>query len=419
MNRLRLLALSLILTACQALPASGPRPGAVTAQTANTRQLAAQQARASRAIPNETIVRLRPGVDPTEYARLHGMELALSIGLNMYLMRGAAPVESLTRDSRTLWAEANARIELPALKDRPAPTVPPQPRRADQPDDPLLPAEYGFTITGTDKIWRQQPGRPEVIVAVVDSGIDSTHPEFQGQLLPGFDFTPKVPVPGGDHDGYGHGTHVAGVIGAKANNGIGIAGIAPGCKLLPVRIFDDFGHSSEGISDAAVIWAVDHGAKVINASWGSPMEGEGFKAALQYALSKDVVFVAAVGNSGHNDPNYPGASEEAIGVAATTDIDTWGSFSTWGDWVDLAAPGQGILSTYPLAKGNGYRIMEGTSMAAPFVTAAAALVRSQHPDWNQAQVKEQLYKTAKDVIMTGMDPYAGNGRVDIARAVLE
>ena len=188
---------------------------------------------------------------------------------------------------------------------------------------------------------------------------------------------------------------------------------------MPVRIFDDFGHSSEGISSAAVIWAVDHGARVINASWGSPMEGEAMKAALQYALQKDVVFVAAVGNSGHNEPNYPGASEEAIGVAATTDIDTWGSFSTWGDWVDLAAPGQGILSTYPLAKGNGYRIMDGTSMATPFVTAAVALVRSQHPDWNVAQVRAQLETTAKDVIMTGVDPYAGHGRVDIARAVSE
>lgn len=147
------------------------------------------------------------------------------------------------------------------------------------------------------------------------------------------------------------------------------------------------------------------------------MEGEASKAAYQYAISKDVLFVAAAGNSANNEPKYPGASEEAIGVAATTDIDTWGSFSTWGDWVDLAAPGAGILSTYPLAKGNGYRIMDGTSMATPFVTAAAALVRSQHPDWNINQVRARLESTAKDVIMTGKDPYAGNGRVDVAKAL--
>jgi subtilisin family serine protease len=193
--------------------------------------------------------------------------------------------------------------------------------------------------------------------------------------------------------------------------------VAPGCKLLPVRIFNDFGHSTAGVSAAAIIWAVDHGAKVINCSWGSPMQGEADNAALQYAADHDVVVVAAVGNAGTNDPKWPGADDRVIGVAATTDIDTWGSFSTWGDWVDLAAPGEGILSTFPMAKGNGYRIMRGTSMAAPFVTAAAALVRSQNPGWNRQQVQERLQQTAKDVIQQGKDPYAGFGRVDMAKAL--
>ena len=225
--------------------------------------------------------------------------------------------------------------------------------------------------------------------------------------------------PGGDRDGYGHGTHVAGVIGAKADNGQGIAGLAHGCKLMPVRIFNDFGHSESGFAAAAVIWAVDHGARVINASWGSPMPGETSEAAYRYALEKDVVFVSAVGNSGKNDKNYPGASPGVIGVAATTDIDTWGSFSTWGDWVSVGAPGKGILSTYPLAKGNGYRIMDGTSMASPTVAAAAPLVRRRFPQLTQAQVKARLEATAKDVIQKGVDPYSGHGRVDIGRAVLD
>jgi subtilisin family serine protease len=284
----------------------------------------------------------------------------------------------------------------------------------------LLPAQYGREITGANQVWDVQRGSPDVIVAVIDSGIDATHPEFQGQLVPGWDVTVTPAHAGGTTDGYGHGTHVAGVIGAKANNGVGIAGVAPGCKLMPVRIFDEFGHSTEGASAAAVVWAVDHGAKVINASWGSPDPGQAAETAYQYALSKDVVFVSAVGNSGSNDTQYfPGATAGVIGVSATTDIDTWGSFSTYGDWVDLAAPGEGILSTYPLAKGNGYRIMRGTSMACPMVTAAAALVRSQFPGWTQAQVKARLEATAKDVIQPGIDPYAGHGRVDIARALLD
>lgn len=403
-------ALALLLSACQALPA--PVPGTQLRSQART-------APQLQTLPNQTIVRLRPGVNPQEYARANGLQLSLSLGLNMFLFSGPTPMVALKRDGRTLWAEPNTQISLPTLPSREVPAVP-RLNRPDLPNDPLLPAQYGFEMTGTDKIWRQQPGRPEVIVAVVDSGIDGSHPEFEGQLVPGFDFTLKEPAPGGNVDGYGHGTHVAGVIGARSNNGLGGAGIAPGCKLMPVRIFNDFGHSEGALSAAAVIWAVDHGAKVINASWGSPMEGEASKAAYQYAISKDVVFVAAVGNSGKEDTMYyPGASEEAIGVAATTDIDGWASFSTFGEWVDLAAPGKGILSTYPLSKGNGYRIMEGTSMAAPFVSAAAALVRSQHPDWSQARVRAQLERTAKDVIMNGKDKYAGNGRVDIARAVLE
>lgn len=408
---LSLLAGMAVVTACRSQTLPAPVQAAVALRGLSQPQAAT--------IPDESIVRLQPGVDPEAYARQYHLQLVLPIGLNMYVFKGPFSFQTLHQDPQVAWAEPNLELTLPPDQGQPPPAqIPPQ-TRADLPNDPLLPAEYGFEITGTDKIWRQQPGSPEVVVAVIDSGIDGSHPELQGQLLPGIDFTQKPPAPGGDVDGYGHGTHVAGVIGAKANNGIGIAGIAPGCKLLPVRIFNNWGHSEEGRSAAAVIWAVDHGAKVINASWGSPMLGEASKAAYEYALQHDVVFVAAVGNSGKEEPNYPGAVEEAIGVSATNADDRWASFSTFGDWVDLAAPGKGVLSTYPLSKGNGYRIMEGTSMAAPFVTAAAALVRSQHPDWHVAQVRAQLERTAKDVIMTGKDKYAGYGRVDIARAVLE
>jgi subtilisin family serine protease len=213
---------------------------------------------------------------------------------------------------------------------------------------------------------------------------------------------------------------VAGIIGARQDNGQGVTGIAPGCKLLPVRIFDDAGHTNEGASTAAIIWAVDHGAKVINASWGSPSDSESGRAAVKYAQDHDVVVVSAVGNTGKQwDPSYPAAWPGVVAVAATNDNDRWASFSTWGDWITLAAPGDGILSTYPLSKGNGYRIMSGTSMAAPAVSGVAALVRSQHPKLTQAQVVERLYATAKDVINTGVDPYSGHGRVDALRAVLD
>lgn len=396
-------AIATLLTACGQIPAQAPaRPAAAPA--------------VRKAVADTWLVGLKPGDAPAAYAKRHGLRHAGAIGLNIHRFTGPAGAAALATDAR--FAEPDRELNLPALQAQaytPFPAV-----RVDGPDDPLIPAQYARTITGLDKAYNVEQGRPDVIVAVIDSGVDGTHPEFQGQLLPGWDVTVTPARPGGDKDGYGHGTHVAGVVAAKAGNGQGIAGTAPGVKLLPVRIFNDFGHSTEGASAAAVIWAVDHGAKVINASWGSPDPGSAAEAAYQYALSKDVVFVAAVGNSGKNDTQYfPGATEGVIGVSATTDIDTWGSFSTFGDWVDVAAPGEGILSTYPMNKGNGYRIMRGTSMAAPLVSGLAALVRSKYPELTQAQVKARLEATAKDVIMTGVDPYAGHGRVDAYRALTD
>ena len=385
--------------------------------------LAPAAAFGAKALPGQWLVKLAPGVKPAAWAARRGLRHAGAIGLNIHRFSGARGAEPPRTDRETVWSEPEHAIALPADRGRawggalpPAIKAP----RVDGPDDPLLPAQYGRAITGVERLWDVQRGSPDVIVAVIDSGVDARHPELEGQLLPGWDVTVTPARAGGDVDGYGHGTHVAGVIAARANNGVGIAGVAPGCKILPVRIFNDFGHSTTGASAAAVIWAVDHGARVINASWGSPLPGAAAEAAYQYALDQDVVFVSAVGNSGSNETrSYPGATEGVIGVAATTDIDTWGSFSTWGEWVDLAAPGEGILSTYPIAKGNGYRIMRGTSMASPLVAGAAALVRSQYPGWSRAQVVERLYATARDVIQTGVDPYSGHGRVDIGRAVLD
>jgi subtilisin family serine protease len=371
----------------------------------------------AQAQPATQLVRLRPGSSPQAFARRHGLRHLGALGLGMHRF-GGGELGALARDPGVTWAEPEQALRLPQAEGR-AVTAPARARatEADAPNDPLLPAQYAWKTMGLDRVWQAQPGRPEVLVAVIDSGIDATHPDLAGQAVEGWDLTGKVPGPGGLVDGYGHGTHVAGVIGAKANNGLGVAGLAPGCKLLPVRIFNNFGHSTSGASAEAVIWAVDHGAKVINASWGSPMQSQAMTDALAHAAAKDVVVVAAAGNSGNNEPKYPGAEELAVGVAASTDIDGWASFSTFGDWVDLAAPGEGVLSTYPVALGTGYRIMRGTSMAAPHVTAAAALLRSQHPDWTRQQVIDRLYATAKDIIQTGKDPYAGHGRVDVAKAL--
>ncbi|MBM3276369.1 MAG: S8 family serine peptidase, partial [Candidatus Sericytochromatia bacterium] len=234
-------------------------------------------------IAGQTLVRLAPGTSAHAFARRHGLRFAQAIGLGIYLFEGDARMVSVAADPAVRWAEPNP---LPARS---------APRAAVGPDDPLLPAQWGVAMIGADKVWPIQRGRPEVVVAVIDSGVDGSHPEFEGQLAAGYDFIAKPPAPGGHTDKYGHGTHIAGVIAARSDNALGIAGIAPGCKVMPVKIFNDWGHSTEGAAAAAVIWAVDHGAKVINASWGSPLPGQAAMDAFQYAVDKDVVLVAAVG----------------------------------------------------------------------------------------------------------------------------
>ena len=184
----------------------------------------------------------------------------------------------------------------------------------------------------------------------------------------------------GEVDPAGHGTHVAGIIAAHANNGVGIAGAAPGVKILPVRVLDASGSGSSSDVAEGIIWAADHGARVINLSLGGG-PSPGMQIAMQYALSKQVVTFAAAGNAYQdgNLPTYPAAYPEAIAVAAIDSNLQHADFSNTGSYVDLAAPGDLIWSTYGQGHSQ-YALMSGTSMATPYATATAALVLGENPN---------------------------------------
>lgn len=367
---------------------------------------------------NETqLIKLKPGVSPQAVADGLGVRYLGQLGLGVHRFGvGQTRVAGSVRGA--VWAEPERGIDLERPKGLDVRAgVMRRTNEAVMPNDPLWPVQHGWRLCSLAGVWRTVRGMPETVVAVIDSGIDGNHPDLAGQVLPGWDLTVPNGAPGGHEDPYGHGTHVAGIIAAQADNGVGIAGLAPGVKLLPVRIFNRFGHSTSGASMAAIVWAVDHGARVINASWGSTLESQAMRDALRYAAQKNVLVVAAVGNSGKNIPSYPGADVDALGVAASTDRDGWATFSSFGEWVDLAAPGEGIVSTYPIALGTGYRVMSGTSMATPFVSAAAALLSSAHPDWTAQRLRETLIATADDIVQTGVDPYAGHGRINLTRAL--
>lgn len=297
--------------------------------------------------------------------------------------------------------------------------------------------QWGLRATQVDEAWDLVRGSPTVIVAVVDTGIDANHPDLAGTTLPGATFVSSPDpscLPGSQVDDNGHGTHVAGVIAANANNGTGIAGAAFGVRVLPVKALDCTG--SGLLSDVAqgITWATDHGARIINISLGTDAELFVLHDAIRYAVAHNVLVVAAAGNCGLesvrclglNSPQYPGAYPESLAVAATDPSDQHPSFSNIDAYVDLSAPGVTIWSTTPTypttlsLAGQGtqsYAEFRGTSQAAPLVAAIAALVLSGEPGLTAAQLTDRLKITADDLGALGTDPVFGAGRVNALRAV--
>jgi subtilisin family serine protease len=209
------------------------------------------------------------------------------------------------------------------------------------PNDPMYPQMWGHKKIGTDAAWNVATGTG-VIVAVVDTGILCTHPDLAGRCVAGYDFANNDSDP---TDGHSHGTHVAGTIAAAGNNGQGVIGIAFGSMLMPIKSLADNGGGPYSAVASGIVWAVDHGAKVINMSFGGSADSNTLREAIDYAWNKGAVLVCAAGNSGSAVPMYPAAYPNCISTAATTPQDTRTTFSNYGDAVDVAAPGTGILST--------------------------------------------------------------------------
>ena len=320
-------------------------------------------------------------------------------------------------------------------------------------NDPLAPQQWYLLQDRAFDTWPEPPVLAPVNVAVVDSGIDGGHPEFAGRIALAKSFVGGSALT----DEQGHGTFVAGEIAASIDNGVGIAGIAFPAQLLIAKVVDKDGTISLDAESDAIHWAVDHGAQVINLSLGGLRDpGEPTEdtyssleaAAVSYAVSKGVVVVAAVGNSDQapttpwNYASYPAALPHVLGVGALAQDGSVPLFSDRDQvYVDLAAPGQDILSTFPRAltaarpscadqgysdcADDEYSPGEGTSFAAPQVTAAAALLLATDPTLTADQVATVLERTAVDMnpadgchaCAVGRDPLTGWGRLDITAAL--
>ncbi len=407
-------------------------------------------------VPNQLLVRFRNGISPAAQAsalrqaapglkrlrhlrqpgvRLQARFRADSVFANLVVVDTADAVEAararaqLAARPDVLYAEPNYRLKL--FADAP-PVVP---------NDFDFGSQWGLLNSGQGQgqpgndihatdAWPVTTGSPDVLVAVIDTGIDYYHPDLEANVwvnpgeipgngldddgngfvddVHGYDFVSDDSDPMDDHS---HGTHVAGIIGAVSNNRIGVAGICWHVPMLAIKAFDDHGEGTIAGVVEAIQYAVANGARLINASWGQTDKSLALQDALTEAWQAGVLIVAAAGNERTDIAPFPAAYEPVVAVAALNNQGARAYFSNFGAFVDLAAPGEAILSTLPNAR---YDLLSGTSMAAPHVTGTAALVWSLHPDFSNEQIATILRNAVDDI---GPDRYVGTGRLDAAKAV--
>jgi thermitase len=292
------------------------------------------------------------------------------------------------------------------------------------PDDPLLPQQWHHNNTGQSvagvigtagadirslAAWDLWTGSTSVVIAVLDTGIQLSHPDLAGNLMSGgWDFADNDSVPEDDN---GHGTHVAGIIAAQGNNGTGVSGILWRARILPVRVCNSGGCPYTAIADG-LRFAADNSARVINMSLGGSADSSLMKDAVDYAAGRGALIVAAAGNDGVETPGYPAYYDNVIAVAATDNQDALASFSQRGSWIDISAPGKNILSTY--LSGTTV-LLSGTSMASPMVAGSAGLLLSRLPGLTAQEVRSRLLAYAKNIDdqNPGLTGKLGAGRLNL------
>lgn len=306
------------------------------------------------------------------------------------------------------------------------------------PNDPLYSSQWEHQLTNMEAAWDVERGEADVIVAIVDSGVDYLHEDLQSNMWTntdgshGYDFINLNTqswidagyelIEGEDYVGWdndpmdfnGHGTHCAGIV-AAADNEVGIVGVAPGTKIMALRAgfsirrgTQTYGSLPHSAIINSIIFAADNGADVINMSFGGGGYSESLKNAIDYAYSQGVVLVSSAGNEDYWVEGYPANYPGVISVASLGETGEKAYYSTYGSWVDIAAPGgdmlngRGILSTVPsvgtLSSSTGYRELQGTSMAGPYVAGAAALLLSHQPQLTQQEVENALIESGDEIV---------------------
>ncbi|HNQ12941.1 MAG TPA: S8 family serine peptidase [Bacteroidia bacterium] len=306
------------------------------------------------------------------------------------------------------------------------------------PNDPSLAFQYYLTNINAYAAWDISQGDTNMVIGITDTGTDWDHPDLVDNIK--YNYDDLINGLDDDNDGYTdnyrgwdlgendndpmvninpHGSHVSGCSSASTNNNIGVAGPGYRCKFLPVKISNAAGaltHAYEGI-----VYAADQGCKIINCSWGSNGGGSFGQTIIDYAtINKGSLVIGAAGNFNNNIPFFPAAYDKVLSVAATNSSDTKASFSNYGGFVDVCAPGDNIYSTY---FNNGYSFQGGTSMAAPICAGATGVVWSMFPSLSALQIAEKMRVTCDNIYgISGNTPYVdqlGKGRIDMVNALTQ
>jgi len=333
--------------------------------------------------PGVVLVKFKSGVAAAVVQKVKERELMAEVerveGLDVRVMsvpsgREIEKAEALRQDPDVLYAEPDYIMHA---------VVGP-------PNDPGYSQQWGvlpdkMNVTGA---WDYTYGQG-VTVAIVDTGVQLNHPDLQANIVAGYDFANNDADPTDDHS-LSHGTHVAGTVAAVANNGVGVVGVAPTAKIMPVKVLDAQGSGYDSDVIAGIRYAADNGAKVVNLSLGQTSPSAALEDAVNYAVGRGVAVVAAAGNGNTSVLFYPAAYVNAVAVGATTSTDARASFSNYGNWVDVAAPGANIYSTM---RSSNYGYLSGTLMATPHAAGLAALLLSHNPASTVAQVRQAMQTT--------------------------
>jgi len=272
--------------------------------------------------------------------------------------------------------------------------------------------QWALERIAINELWQNTTGSEEILVAILDTGIDSSHEDLEGQVADEINFVDS----GGSSDGHGHGTHIAGIVCAKSND-IGITGVAPGSRLLNVRVADDKGRCRASDLADGVNWAADNGASIINISIEIGEPSPELARAIDYAWEKGCLIIAAAGNDGSSTEIYPAGYENCMAVAATDLTDGLAILSNHGDWVNVAAPGFAIYSTLP---DDQYGMKTGTSFACACVSGMAALLYDIAEDTNDnGRINDEVRAAIKDGCQAIDVEGVESGRIDAQGAMAQ